>query len=77
LPTIRPAVIAGALLAGVMALGEFVSSILLYTFNNRPISVAILSEIRLFNLGSAAAYGVFLTVLIFIISWISARWGEM
>ncbi|RMD98495.1 MAG: ABC transporter permease subunit [Calditrichaeota bacterium] len=76
-PAIRPAVLAGALLVLVMSLGEFVSSILLYTFSNRPISVAILAEVRLFNLGSAAAYGVFLTVLIFLITWLSAKWGEL
>ena len=77
LPAIRPGVVAGGLLVLVMSLGEFVSSILLYTFSNRPISVAILSEIRLFNLGSAAAYGMFLTFLIFGIVYISSRWGEL
>ncbi len=77
LPAIRPGLLAGGLLALVMSLGEFVSSILLYTFSNRPISVAILSEIRLFNLGSAAAYGMFLTILIFGITYISSRWGEL
>ncbi|MDQ7054556.1 MAG: ABC transporter permease subunit [candidate division KSB1 bacterium] len=77
LPAIRPGLLAGGLLALVMSLGEFVSSILLYTFSNRPISVAILSEIRLFNLGSAAAYGMFLTFLILAITYISSRWGEL
>ncbi|MCA9743858.1 MAG: iron ABC transporter permease [Deferribacteres bacterium] len=77
LPAIWPGVIAGALLAMVMSLGEFVSSILIYTFSNRPISVAILGEIRLYNLGSAAAYGVMLTIMIFLVTWLSARWSEL
>lgn len=77
LPAIRPGLLAGALLAMVMALGEFVSSILLYTFNNRPISIAILNEVRLFNLGSAAAYGIFLTIIIFAITWLASKWGEL
>lgn len=64
LPLILPGLATGAMAAFVIALGEFVSSILLYTYSNRPISVAIFSELRLFNLGSAAAYAILLTVLI-------------
>jgi len=64
LPLVMPGVVAGALLAFVLSLGELVSSILLYTYANRPLSVEIISQLRLFNLGSAAAYGVFLLVLI-------------
>lgn len=75
-PAIRPGVLAGILLAMVMSLGEFVSSILLYSFSNRPISIAILNEIRLLNLGTAAAYGIMLTVIIFTITWLANRWGE-
>lgn len=77
LPAIWPGVLAGSLLAMVMSLGEFVSSILIYTFSNRPISVAILAEIRLYNLGSSAAYGVVLTIMIFFVTWLSSRWGEL
>jgi iron(III) transport system permease protein len=64
LPAISPAVIAGSLLTFVTSLGEFVSSILLYIFDNRPISVEILSQLRLYDFGSAAAYSVFLMILI-------------
>jgi len=64
LPAILPGVFAGTLIAFVSALGEFVSSILLYISTNRPISVEIWSQLRLFNFGSAAAYGVFLILLI-------------
>ncbi len=76
LPAIRPALLSGALLAAVMSLGEFVSSILLYTYENKPISMAIYNEFR-DNLGGAATYGVLLTILIFAISWLSEKWGEI
>lgn len=63
LPLVLPGLAAGALLAFVTALGEFVASILLYTHRTRPISMAILSELRAFDFGGAAAYAVFLIVL--------------
>src|SRR6185312_12904435 len=49
-----------AALAFITALGDFVVSIVLYTFDTRPISIEILSSLRLQNLGMAAAYGVLL-----------------
>ena len=64
LPVIGPGVLAGTLLTFVTALGEFVSSIVLYVYTNRPISVEILSQLRLYEFGSAAAYSVFLMLLI-------------
>jgi iron(III) transport system permease protein len=67
IPLILPGLMAGALLAFVTALGEFVSSILLYTFRTRPISMAILSELRAFNFGGAAAYGVLLIALMAVV----------
>lgn len=73
LPLLAPGILSGALLAFVLALGEFVSSILLYNYDNRPISVEIISQLRIFNLGSAAAYSVFLIVLIGIVVFVSNR----
>ena len=64
LPVILPGVLAGALLTFVTALGEFVSSIMLYVYDNRPISVEILAQLRLYDFGAAAAYSVFLMILI-------------
>ncbi|HEX6924777.1 MAG TPA: iron ABC transporter permease [Longimicrobiaceae bacterium] len=63
LPLVLPGLVAGAMLAFVTALGEFVASILLYTHRTRPISMAILSELRAFDFGAAAAYGVLLILL--------------
>jgi iron(III) transport system permease protein len=60
LPLLRPAIVAGASLAFVTAFGDFVTSIMLYTYNTRPISMEILSSLRQSDVGVAAAYGVVL-----------------
>ena len=64
LPLAWPGAVAGTLLAFVIALGEYVASVLVFVPANRPISIAIASELRDFNLGAAAAYGVVLIVII-------------
>jgi iron(III) transport system permease protein len=60
LPLLRPALFAGASLAFVTAFGDFVTSIMLYTYDTRPISLEILSSLRQSDVGVAAAYGVVL-----------------
>jgi iron(III) transport system permease protein len=75
LPAARPGLIAGTMLAGVAAVGEFVASVVLYTHANRPISVEILSQVRNTAFGTAAAYSVLLIVLVLIIT-VGARWLE-
>jgi iron(III) transport system permease protein len=52
--------VAGATLAFVTALGDFVTSIVLYTYDTRPISLEILGSLRQADVGVAAAYGVVL-----------------
>ena len=64
LPAARPGLVAGALLAGVTAIGEFVASVVLYTHANRPISLEILAQLRAFAFGTAAAYSVLLILLV-------------
>lgn len=63
LPLVLPGLAAGGLLAFVTALGEFVASILLYTHRTRPISIEILSQLRAYDFGTAAVYGLLLVVL--------------
>lgn len=75
LPIIGQGVLAGALLTFVTALGEFVSSIMLYVFDNRPISVEILAQLRLYDFGAAAAYSVFLMILIGLAATLVRRLG--
>jgi iron(III) transport system permease protein len=64
LPLVWPGALAGTLLVFVIALGEYVASVLIFVPANRPVSIAIASEMRDFNLGSAAAYGVILMLVI-------------
>jgi iron(III) transport system permease protein len=59
-PLLKPALAAGASLAFITALGDFVASIILYTYETRPISIEILGSLRLQELGMAAVYGVLL-----------------
>lgn len=75
LPVISGSILAGTLLTFVTALGEFVSSIVLYIYSNRPISVEILSQLRVYEFGSAAAYSVFLMILIGISTLLVRRLG--
>ena len=69
IPAARPGLIAGALLAGVTAIGEFVASVVLYTHANRPISIEILAQLRALAFGTAAAYSVLLIVLVLIMTF--------
>jgi iron(III) transport system permease protein len=73
LPLIWPGAVAGTLLAFVIALGEYVASVLVFVPSNRPISIAIASELRDFNLGSAAAYGMVLILIIALSMIVAAK----
>ena len=75
IPAARPGLVAGTMLAGVAAVGEFVASVVLYTHASRPISVEILSQVRNTAFGTAAAYSVLLILLVLVIT-IGARWLE-
>ncbi len=68
LPAARPGLIAGALLAAVTAVGEFVASVVLYTHANRPISIEILAQLRALAFGTASAYSVLLILLVLIMT---------
>ena len=56
LPAARPGLVAGAVLAAVTAVGEFVASVVLYTHANRPISIEILAQLRALAFGTAASW---------------------
>ncbi len=73
LPLLKPALAAGGSLAFVSALGDFVTSIVLYTYDNRPISIEIMSSLRLSELGIAAAFGVILMVVSAAVLGLGAR----
>jgi iron(III) transport system permease protein len=75
-PLIAPALAAGAALAFLTAFGDFVVSVVLYTFDTRPISVEILSSLRMQETGIAAAYGVLLAALSAAAFLASSRFSE-
>jgi iron(III) transport system permease protein len=68
-----PGVLAGALLAFVNGVGEFVASVLIYTSSTAPISVEINNRMYSFEIGTAAAYGMLQVVLIFVVMVVSGR----
>lgn len=76
LPLLRPAIVAGATLAFVTAFGDFVTSIVLYTYDTRPISLEILGSLRQADVGVAAAYGVILTAISALVFLASAEREE-
>jgi iron(III) transport system permease protein len=63
LPLMRPALVAAAALTFITALGDFVTSIVLYTFETRPIAIEVLASLRMQETGVAAVYGVLLMVV--------------
>jgi iron(III) transport system permease protein len=75
LPAARPGLVAGTMLAAVAAVGEFVASVVLWTYANRPISVEILQQVRDLSFGTAAAYSVLLILLVLLIT-VVARFAE-
>lgn len=76
LPLLRPALLAGASLAFVTAFGDFVTSIMLYTYDTRPVSMEILSSLRQADVGVAAAYGVVLMLVSSIVFAVGAHRGS-
>ncbi|GAA3408446.1 ABC transporter permease [Paenibacillus hodogayensis] len=72
-PMALSGILAGSLLAFVQGIGEFVSSILLFTARTTPISVEIFQRMYSFEFGTACAYGVLQIALIIIVLFISRR----
>jgi len=73
LPQLRPGLAAGASLAFVAALGDIVASIVLYTYETRPVSIEILPSLRLAETGVAAAFGVVLMLVSALVLGVGAR----
>lgn len=72
-PMALSGILVGTLLAFVQGIGEFVSSILLFTASTVPISVEIFQRMYSFEFGTACAYGVLQIVLIIIVLFISRK----
>jgi ABC-type Fe3+ transport system permease subunit len=54
-------------------MGEYVASVLVFVPRNRPISIAIASELRDFNLGTASTYGVVLICIIAVSMFVAGK----
>ncbi|MCY7362605.1 MAG: iron ABC transporter permease [Ignavibacteria bacterium] len=72
-PLIFPSVLNGALLVFINSVGEFVSTILLYSYSTKTISVEIYSQIRMYNTGAAASYGIILFLMVMVIVYFSRK----
>lgn len=66
-------VLAGALLAYVQCIGEFVASILIFTTSTTPLSVAVFQRMYNFEFGTACAYGVLQIIVIIIVLFIAQK----
>jgi iron(III) transport system permease protein len=74
LPLLYPGIAAGALLAFVNGIGEFVATILLHVQPRyRPLSIAIFDEFYRGNFGTAAAWGVVQVVLVLLVVIVTRR----
>jgi iron(III) transport system permease protein len=73
MPLVAKGILAGALLAFVDGVGEYVASVIIYPAGYPPMSVAIYDRIYSAEFGSAAAYGSLQIVLIFAVLVISNR----
>jgi iron(III) transport system permease protein len=67
LPLLYGGIASGALLVFVNGVGEFVATILLYTPQYRPLSIAINDELYYANYGTAASFGVIQVLLVLIV----------
>lgn len=76
LPLVSKGIMAGALLAFVDGVGEFVASVLLYTPDWIPLSIAINNQNYQGNIGIGAVYGMIQVVLVLGVLIITQRMGK-
>jgi len=74
LPLLLPSIINGSLLVFINSMGEFVSTILLYTYNTRTVSIEIYSQLRMYNTGIGAVYGVLLFLIVILTVYLSRKY---
>jgi iron(III) transport system permease protein len=72
-PVIFPTILNGALLVFIASAGEFVSTILLYTYSTKTVSIEIYNQLRTYNTGIGAAYGVILFLIVMVVVYFSRR----
>ena len=67
LPLVWKGILAGALLAFIDGVGEYVASVIIYPPGYAPMSVEIYNRLYSADMGSAAAYGTLQIALIFVV----------
>ena len=67
LPLVYSFIIEGSLLVFINCFGEFVATVLLYNYGNKTLPIEIYAQLRLFNNGMAATYGIVLIIIVAII----------
>ena len=75
LPLVARGIVAGALLAFVDGVGEFVSSVLIYTPSWTPLSIEIYNQNYQGNIGTGAVYGMIQVALVLAVLLITQRMG--
>lgn len=73
-PLILPSIINGSLLVFINSMGEFVSTILLYNYATRTVSIEIYSQLRMYNTGAGAVYGILLFAFVIITVYITRKY---
>jgi iron(III) transport system permease protein len=73
-PLILPSIINGSLLVFINSMGEFVSTILLYNYSTRTVSIEIYSQLRMYNTGAGAVYGILLFAFVIITVYITRKY---
>jgi iron(III) transport system permease protein len=73
LPLVSRGIMAGALLAFVDGVGEFVSSVLLYTPSHVPLSIEINNQNYEGNIGTGAVYGMIQVALVLCVLVVTQR----
>ena len=64
---------AGVLLSFIRFVGEYTTSVYLYTVSNKPISIAMVNAIFEYEIGLAMAYGVLVIALTLILSTVITK----
>ena len=72
-PLISSSIIEGSLLVLINSFGEFVATVLLYTYSTKTMPVEVYAQLRMYNNGLAATYGLILFLVVVVLIIISRK----
>lgn len=64
LPLLLPSILDATMLVFINAFGEFVATVLLYTYSSKTIPIEVYAQVREYNNGAAAADGVLIFIIV-------------